>query len=509
VTKAKTFRDAFMVFAEGAQGMLGKFNGSAAFVLYDTYGFPLDLTQLLARERGLEVEVEEFERLMEEQRTLARKAQQGKKTVIELSQVQTTKPTRFVGYDQLQTTARVMEVVRLKDRLAVILDYSTCYAEMGGQVGDHGELRAAGQVWQVVDTQKNGPIWLHLLKEDPQELVPEMEVQLMVDRDRREAIQRHHTVTHIFHWALHEVASREASQKGSFVGPDKMTFDFNSAPLTPAQVMDIEKLVNQRILENVPVSWTEVPYASVSGRADVMQLFGEKYGDEVRVVQIGGQPGLLDGYSMELCGGTHARATGEIGMFRIVSESAIAAGVRRVEAVAGMESYGRAHEEMTLIRSMAGKVNAPVGELEKKLEALMAQQKEMEKQLKTLAAREATDIARRLVAAARQVGDIPVIIENLKETDGKVLQTVADALKSSFNGVVVLGSVSNGSVALLASVSSDLTGKVQAGKLIQAIAPLVGGKGGGRPDNARGGGKDASKLDEALAKAASFIEGNP
>src|SRR5207248_2864242 len=176
---------------------------------------------------------------------------------------------------------------------------------------------------------------------------------LYVDRPRREAIQRHHTVTHLFHWALHEVVSKDATQKGSFVGPDKLTFDFNSAPLTSQQIADIEKLVNERILENAGVSWIEVPYADVKSRKDVMQFFGDKYGDVVRVVQIGGRAGELNGYSMELCGGTHARATGEIGLFRIVGESAIAAGVRRIEAIAGLEAYKRASEELQLIKTLS------------------------------------------------------------------------------------------------------------------------------------------------------------
>ena len=183
----------------------------------------------------------------------------------------------------------------------------------------------------------------------------------------------------LLHWALHEVVSKEASQKGSFVGPDKLTFDFNSAPLTPQQVADIEKLVNERIVENAGVSWTEVPYADVKSRKDVMQFFGDKYGDTVRVVQIGGRAAKLDGYSMELCGGTHTRATGEIGLFRIVGENAIAAGVRRIEAVAGLEAYRKAADELALIKSLAGKVNSPVHELEKKIESLLAHQKELEK----------------------------------------------------------------------------------------------------------------------------------
>jgi alanyl-tRNA synthetase len=300
--------------------------------------------------------------------------------------------------------------------------------------------------------------------------------------------------------------SKDASQKGSFVGPDKLTFDFNSAALTPQQVADIEKLVNERILENSGVSWTEVPYAGVKSRKDVMQFFGDKYGDTVRVVQIGGGAGELNGYSMELCGGTHTRATGEIGLFRIVGESAIAAGVRRIEAVAGLEAYRKATDEVQLIKLLAGKVNSPVHELEKKIELLLEHQKAVEKQLKSAQQREASNAASLLLEEVQTINDIPVIIHNLGAVDGDFLQSVADALKQSFKGVIVLGGGSEaGSVALVAAVTPDFAWKFQAGKIIQQIAPIVGGKGGGKPDNARGGGKDASKLDEALAQVKTLL----
>jgi len=494
-----------------AISLKGEISGGFAFMLYDTYGFPLDLTELMARERGLTVDKEGFEKLMEEQRARARAAQ--KKEVISLSQIETTTPTKFVGYENLAVQAKVLEVVSLKDKTAVILDTSACYAEMGGQVGDTGELTGSGQLWRVVNTQKSGNTWLHLLGSCDAAVAESVgdapvagsAITLTVDKSRRDAIQRHHTVTHLLHWALHEVASREASQKGSFVGPDKLTFDFNSAPLTPVQVADIEKLVNERIVENAGVSWTEVPHADVKHRKDVMQFFGDKYGDVVRVVQIGGSAHKLDGYSMELCGGTHTRATGEIGLFRIVGESAIAAGVRRIEAVAGLTAYNLANEQLQLIKSIAGKINSPVHELEKKVEALLAHQKELEKSLRTATMKEAAGNAKDLVAKAETINGIPVIIANLGANDGDTLQAIADALKSQFKGVVVLGGAANGAVTLIASVSADFTAKVQAGKIIQAIAPIVGGKGGGKPDNARGGGKDAGKLDEALAKAKSLL----
>ncbi|HEX5219407.1 MAG TPA: alanine--tRNA ligase-related protein, partial [Verrucomicrobiae bacterium] len=293
--------------------------GKDAFELYDTYGFPLDLTELMARERGLTVDVEGFNKLMDEQRARARAAQ--KKEVIAVSQVETTAPTKFTGYDHLEGAfAKVLEVVETKGQTAVILDTTPFYAEMGGQVGDTGALGIGESFFVVSSTTKSGNAILHILdKAEAGRTIPRAEqVRAFVDYKRRCAIERHHTVTHLLHWALHEVVSKEASQKGSFVGPDKLTFDFNSAPLTPQQVADIERLVNERIVENAGVSWTEVLYNDVKSRKDVMQFFGDKYGDTVRVVQIGGEAGQLNGYSMELCGGTHTRATGEIGLFRIV-----------------------------------------------------------------------------------------------------------------------------------------------------------------------------------------------
>ncbi|MGE3308926.1 MAG: alanine--tRNA ligase [Limisphaerales bacterium] len=479
----------------------GTIDGAFAFRLYDEQGFPLDLTELMARERGLTVDVKGFEQLMEAQRVRARAAQ--KKQVIELSQVETSTPTRFVGFEQLETPAEVLEVVEPKDRTAVVLDVSACYAEMGGQVGDTGEVSGGGQLWRVVNTQKSGQTWLHFIDGGDAPAVGSR-VVLSVDKVRRGAIQRHHTVTHLLHWALHEVVSREASQKGSFVGPEKLTFDFNSAPLTASQVADVERLVNERIVENAEVSWTEAAYSDVKGRPDVMQFFGDKYGDVVRVVQIGGGAGRLDGYSMELCGGTHTRATGEIGLFRIVGESAIAAGVRRIEAVAGLVAFDTMRGDRELIRSLGGVLNSPLGELEKKVEALLAHQKELEKALKAAAQREAAGRARGKIERAVPLQWVPANIENLGGIDADGAMAVIEALRGQFQGVVVLGS-SGGGVAVMASVSPDFTGRIQAGKIIQAIAPIVGGKGGGKPDFARGGGKDPTKLDEALAKARSLI----
>jgi alanyl-tRNA synthetase len=496
----RTLDNGIALFNQAAEK--GDITGPVAFRLYDEQGFPLDLTELMARERGLKVDVGGFNALMEEQKAKARAAQ--KKTVIELSQIESKVPTRFVGYDQLESQATVVEVVSLKDRTAVVLDASPFYADMGGQVGDTGDLTGSGQLWRVANTQKSGNTWLHFIEGEDAPAVGST-VSLIVEAGRRAAIQRHHTVTHLLHWALHEVVSREASQKGSSVNPERLTFDFNAAPLTPSQVADVERLVNERILENALVSWSEVPYASIKSRPDVMQFFGDKYGETVRVVQVGGRAGGLDGYSMELCGGTHTRATGEIGLFRILAESAISAGVRRIEAVAGLSAYGVAKSELELLRGVAGRLNAPVGELEKKIEAMLSHQKELERLLKLAVARNASNAAAELLSRAVTHNGIPLITHNLGDCEGDFLQAVVDALKSRFGGVIVLGGGAAGAVSLVAAVSSEYTSKVQAGKLIQAIAPMIGGKGGGRPDNARGGGKDATQLDAALSKVRSLF----
>lgn len=476
--------------------------GAFAFRLYDEQGFPFDLTELMARERGLTVDAAGFEELMEAQRARARAAQ--KKTVITLSEIESKEPTRFVGYDSLVADACVVEVVSIRDRTAVILDATPCYAEMGGQLGDRGELTHGADTWRVVDTQRAGATWLHFVAEGDAP-APGRSVTLTVDARRRAAIERHHSVTHLLHWALHEVVSADASQKGSHVAPEKLTFDFSSGPLTAGQVRDVERLVNERILENAAVSWSEVPFAEIRGREDIMQFFGDKYGDVVRVVQIGGTPRSLDGYSMELCAGTHVRGTGEIGQFRIVAESAIAAGIRRIEAVAGFEAFESGVLDSARLAAIAAKLNSPVAEIEKKLEHVLAHQKELEKSLKAARLRDASARAGQLLEKVEDVAGCPLLCADLGETDPEDVQAIVDALKARFSGVVVLAGVSNGSVALIATVGSELRGRVQAGKIIQAIAPAVGGKGGGKPDAARGGGKNPDGIADALNEARALV----
>ena len=513
-----------------------RLSGEVAFKLYDTYGFPLDLTELLARERGFTVDITRFEELMGEQRERARKAQKKEEISIEEGELK-AEPTKFLGYDFLETESVIETVLpgTKPEEVNIVLDQTPFYAEMGGQVGDRGLLHVPGhdrtEVGQlrVIDTQKRGDVFVHrtaLLEGRAPE--PGEAVRVSVDVDRRRAIQGHHTVTHLLHWALHEVVSRDASQKGSYVGPDKLTFDFSGAPLAKQQVRDVEKLVNEKITENAPVSWTEIPYADARKRTDIIQFFGEKYGDTVRVLQIGGAPRALNGYSMELCGGTHVRSTSDIGPFRIVKEEAIAAGIRRIEAVAGDAARNWANQEAARqqekFEALARKKSdiAPLPGFENDattsemlqqidartlhLEKVEIEVRDWEKQSAKTAESELRSRAAQIASqlAASHAGENFCVAE-VQDGDGKLLQAVADSLKSKFNGPIFLVGAANGSVALVASVPKQMTPTFQANKLIQQIAPIVGGKGGGRPENAQGAGKDSTKIAEALAKAREFL----
>jgi alanyl-tRNA synthetase len=530
-------REKLVLFKRLADGrVLKEIAPELAFKLYDTYGFPLDLTELMARERGLTVDVAGFESLMEEQRERARKAQKKEKISVEEDELKAA-PTKFLGYDFLETESVVETVLPGKkpDELNIVLDRTPFYAEMGGQVGDRGLLHVPGhdrtEVGQlrVIDTQKRGDVFVHraaLVEGRAPE--PGEAVRISVDADRRRAIQGHHTVTHLLHWALHEVVSRDASQKGSYVGPDKLTFDFSSAPLTKRQVRDVEELVNEKIAENAPVSWTEVPYAEAKKRSDITQFFGEKYGDRVRVLQIGGTPRALNGYSMELCGGTHVRSTGEIGPFRILREEAIAAGIRRIEAVAAdaarawakqgavrqqekFEVLARKKPDIALLPAFEN--DATTTEMLQQIDARAAHLEKVEAEVRGWEKQSAKTAEAELRSRAAQIADELMrshagqkfCVAEVKDGDGKLLQAVADTLKSKFGGPIFLVGATNGSVALVASVPKEMSARLQANKLIQQIAPIVGGKGGGRPESAQGAGKDASKIAEALAKARELL----
>jgi alanyl-tRNA synthetase len=507
--------------AKGGSTISGEF----AFRLYDEQGFPLDLTELMARERGLAIDTAGFETLMEQQRARARSAQ--KKSAIELAQTDANISTDFLGYDRDETDAHVVAIVPAKGKAAVVLDKSVCYAEMGGQVGDKGTLTLDDRNWSVANTQKSGGAFLHLLeaKDGPE---PGMSVTVTIDIPRRRAIEGHHTVTHLLHWALHEKVSSDATQKGSYVAAEKLTFDFSSAALTTEQKRGVEKLVNEKIAENAAVSWTEIPYLEAKKRSDIQQFFGDKYGETVRVVQIGGEAGKLNGYSMELCGGTHVRATGDIGSFRIVREEAIAAGIRRIEAVAGEAAKQWAKEEAErqqqkfegLARKKSDVAALPVFDETAETDAALQQidaraahlqkiETEVHDWQKQQAKASEADLKNRAAAVAKELraahADQKAVVASIPDADSKLLQSIADALKSHFGGPIFLVGAIEGRVALIASVPKELTSQFQANKLIQEIAPIVGGKGGGRPDNAQGAGQDASKIDAALSRARDLL----
>ena len=512
--------------------VIKRITADVAFRLYDEQGFPLDLTELMARERGFIIDVEGFEKLMEEQRQRARKAQKKETITIDTDEL-TAAPTRFLGYEFLETESVVATVLpgTKSEELSIVLDQTPFYAESGGQVGDRGLLHVPGhdrsEVGQlrVIDTQKRGNVFIHRAKlMEGRAPEPGEAIRVAVDVDRRESIQGHHTVTHLLHWALHEVVSRDATQKGSYVGPDKLTFDFSSAALTSQQKRDVEKLVNEKIAENAPVSSKEISYVEAKKRTDIQQFFGDKYGDTVRVVQIGGEEKALNGYSMELCGGTHVRATGDIETFRIVKEEAIAAGIRRIEAVAGGAAREWAQHEaarqqekfQTLARKKSDIAALPAfaddaqtTEMLKQIDTRAAHLEKIETEVRDWEKQHAKGALAELQSRAASIANElaathagkDFLVTEVPKADGKLLQAVADGLKSKIKGPIFLAGVSDGRVALIASVPKELTAKFQANKLIQEIAPIVGGKGGGRPENAQGAGNDPAKLEEALAKA--------
>jgi alanyl-tRNA synthetase len=504
-------------------------SGQMAFKLYDTYGFPLDLTELMARERGMTVDVAGFEELMEQQRLRARAAQKKETISVILGGGASTE---FFGYENLSGIGEIAQILQESSGAVIVPDRSPFYSAMGGQVADTGWIEIRGQQYPVIDVQKQSASQLlrlgtKLVTLNYDDLLGEI-AKLSVDAPRRHAIERHHTVTHLLHWALHEIVSREATQKGSYVGPEKLTFDFSSAALTPQQKRDVERLVNEKVAENASVSWTEIPYAEAKKRSDIQQFFGDKYGDEVRVVQIGGDAEALNGYSMELCGGTHVRATGDIGSFRIVKEEAIAAGIRRIEAVAGeaardwakteaakqqekFEALARRKEGIAALPAFAGSAetkamleqvdlrSAHLGKLGNEvLEWEKQNAKASEADLRSRAGTIASELAEAHAGKNSCVAEVA-------NADAKLLQAVVDALKPKFSGPIFLAGATEGRVALIASVPKELTSRIQANKLIQEVAPIVGGKGGGRPEGAQGAGKDAAKIGAALARARELI----
>jgi alanyl-tRNA synthetase len=426
------------------------------------------------------------QRLLETQRERSRAARE---TEV-ISAVEETVPTEFVGFYHDEAKGKLVSIVQEQDQVLASVDRSPFYAEMGGQVGDTGEVMLPdGQSIPVSGIVRQGRTF-YLKLDRAVEAEPPVEVVLKVNQARRRMIEANHTATHLLHWALHEIVGSDVRQKGSYVGPDYLRFDFNSQPLTHDQVRQIQELVNRRVISNDPVSWIEVPFDEVRSRPEIMQFFGEKYGNEVRVVQIGGNPGRLDGYSMELCGGTHVLRTGQIGMFRITSEGAIAAGVRRIEALTGLTAFQQ-------LQSQLDEKSAQIELLNKELVDL---RKSIEKQKTQTTQREAEQFVSGLPLSDK------TIIETLDDASGDYLQAIANVLKTKrFTGVAIFFGKTADQVHVLAYVDSSLTKQFQAGRVVQELTQILGGKGGGRPDLARGVGKDLAKLRDAVRRAREIV----
>ena len=517
------FADAASSESKGKSVVAKAFSGAEAFKLYDTYGFPLDLTELMARERGLTVDASEFDRLMVEQRTRSRAAQEKEVITVEGADgADLLPPTTFLGYDRLQTSSSIVS----NERGLLALQETTFYAEMGGQVGDIGEIEHLGQSYPVSGAVRSasGKIFFHKMAQPFAGQAGES-VVVRVDSTRRHKIEAHHSGTHLLNWALRKILGETVVQRGSYVGPDRLRFDFSHrAGVTPEELVEIERLINEKIEASVPVSWTERPYAEVKGDSSILQFFGDKYGDTVRVVSIGD-------FSRELCGGTHVRDSGNIGFFKIISESAIAAGVRRIEAASGgalieyvkeqLPKQDEAHSALRERKVDLAVLSGHRGEVTPRnlwhfwesrevtlrrdaAQVAMHEREEARRRESVFRLRAATE-ADQLVAEAIHVGDIPFIAESFADTLPAYLPFLADALKTRWQGVAVLAALQDEKVSLLCSVGPAFTKKIQAGKIIQAIAPLIGGRGGGRPDLAQGGGGHPEGVSNALVEAAELV----
>jgi alanyl-tRNA synthetase len=483
-------------------------SGQEAFTLYDTYGFPVDLTEEIAGEKGFKVDRAGFEEAMAAQRERARAAREDIKAfefaMAFAGNLDDIGGTEFTGYERLEDTGKVLALIRQSERVPyldegesgyVVLDRTPCYPEGGGQVGDQGSLAWPGGEARVQDTRRlpGGKI-VHQVAVTAGKLAAGQEVKLMVDRERRLATARNHTATHLLHRALKNVLGEHANQAGSLVTPERLRFDFTHfAPLTEEELKAIEKEVNARVLAGLPVTTLETSLREAKAMG-AMALFGEKYGERVRVVKMGD-------YSLELCGGTHLRSTSEVGLFRLTSESSIGAGVRRVEAVTGAAALDLISREYQELASVAGLLKVPPFQVAGRVQQLLEKGKEMEREIARLRNQLATYTVKDLLNQVREVAGVPVLQARVDITDSEALRELADKVRDKMgSGVVVLGSQHDGRVNFVAMVSKDLVKRgVHAGNLLREVARIAAGGGGGRADMAQAGGKDPSKLDQALA----------
>jgi alanyl-tRNA synthetase len=512
-----------------------QFSGDIAFELYDTFGFPIDLTELLCSERGLQVDMPRFEALMVEQQERSRAAQ--KSTVVRALDISTDAVTEFVGFEQDSCEATILEIHPQEDTLFVITDKTVFYAEMGGQSGDTGTINGIPLTGvQQIGKARALIIPQSEINNQQSSIEPGAKVTLQLDSARRRPIEAHHTATHLLHWALHEVVSKDAAQQGSSVDENRLRFDFNSVAVTPEQLAAMEEKVNAAIKADDSVSWTEVKHADIKGRADIMQFFGDKYGDIVRVVQIGGESNQLNGYSQELCGGTHVRRTSELGLFKIKSEGAIASGVRRIEAVCGDAAWAyltesvekwdhelkaaraklhAANEKLTALgeaavevndfphimgamlveRADIAQINATFAHAQHTLEETQQGAIEAEKRVKKIQSSQAAKLADEALAERIAAGG-PIAVSF--ESDASLLQELLNGLKKRQFAEAAALLVDDGEKLHLATycgANAKAAGKA-AGVLLQQLTAIGAGKGGGNADMARGAVGDRGKRGE-------------
>ncbi|ENP3039292.1 alanine--tRNA ligase [Salmonella enterica] len=481
-------------------------DGETAFRLYDTYGFPVDLTADVCRERNIKVDEAGFEAAMEEQRRRAREASGFGADYNAMIRVDSA--SEFKGYDHLELNGKVtalfvdgkaVEAINAGQEAVVVLDQTPFYAESGGQVGDKGELKGAGFTFAVDDTQKYGQAIGHLGKLSAGALKVGDAVQADVDEARRARIRLNHSATHLMHAALRQVLGTHVAQKGSLVSDKVLRFDFShNEAMKPSEIRQVEDLVNAQIRRNLPIE-TNIMDLDAARAKGAMALFGEKYDERVRVLSMGD-------FSTELCGGTHASRTGDIGLFRIISESGTAAGIRRIEAVTGEGAMATVHAQSDRLNDIAHLLKGDSQNLGDKVRAVLERTRQLEKELQQLKDQAAAQESANLSSKAVDLNGVKLLVSELTGIEPKMLRTMVDDLKNQLGStVIVLATVVEGKVSLIAGVSKDVTDRVKAGELIGMVAQQVGGKGGGRPDMAQAGGTDAAALPAALASVQGWV----
>jgi alanyl-tRNA synthetase len=481
-------------------------DGETAFRLYDTYGFPVDLTADVCRERGLKVDEAGFEQAMEAQRRRARESSGFGADYNSMIRVDSA--SQFSGYDHEQQQSTVtalfrdgqaVDEIHAGEEAVVVLDETPFYGESGGQVGDKGVLKAAGADFVVSDTQKYGQAIGHQGKLSQGSLKVNDRVDAQIDTVRRNRIRLNHSATHLLHAALRQTLGEHVAQKGSLVNDKYLRFDFSHfEAMKPEQVRIVEDLVNQQIRRNLPVQ-TEVMALDDAKEKGAMALFGEKYDDNVRVLTMGD-------FSTELCGGTHASRTGDIGLFRILSESGTAAGIRRIEAVTGEGAIATLHQQNDLLQDVAHLVKGDSNNLTDKVRAVLDRTRALEKELQQLKDQQAAQESASLSSKAKMVNGVQLLVSQLDNVEAKMLRTMVDDLKNQLgSAIIVLATTADDKVSLIAGVTKDLTDRVKAGELIGNVAQQVGGKGGGRPDMAQAGGTDVSALPAALDSVEAWV----